>query len=186
MLTILIILYADIPPPQYTMICFELMNFMCWCAYFGLILIGRFKYKTQQVGFIGEKFQLSVQIRTLNVLKILGIYSAIKNLIDINVILLLDVWIRPKNIEGGERVVSFFYDLSLSLYALVVPLHMLISHPEMLRKLKEQFLHIKHQEERAFVFRNAVGESLTRPNANEHHFQELHVQWNSPQQNLQI
>ncbi|KAI6222428.1 hypothetical protein M3Y99_01499900 [Aphelenchoides fujianensis] len=178
----------NIPPPLYTMILLEVMNLITWAAYFGLVLLSRFQYKTQQIGAIGEKFELSVQVRTLDVLKILAVWSALRNFVDINVILLLDTWIRPHNVEGGEKFVSFFYDLSLSVYSLVLPVHMILTHPEMRRKLKERFLHMKPSaDDRAFVSRNAVGQDhLHVANTKERHFAELNNHWNAPHQQIDL
>ncbi|CAD5210676.1 unnamed protein product [Bursaphelenchus okinawaensis] len=88
----------NFPPPLYSLSIMELMNFICWLAFFGLVYVGRTKYRHQKAGHVNDKYKLSVCLRTFVVLKVMAVCSAIRNFICVNVVISLFAWIFPKRL----------------------------------------------------------------------------------------
>ncbi|CAD5210678.1 unnamed protein product [Bursaphelenchus okinawaensis] len=180
----------NIPPPLYSQALMECINFICWMAFAGLIYMGRLKYRQQTVGDVKHKYKISISLRTLAVLKVMAICSAIRNFICINVIILLYAWIRPNKDVDGERIVSFFYDLTLSFYAAAVPFLMVLNHEEMHKtyiklcnpaaRTEISLKNSTSLNETKFMARNVVGDVITpvAPDEGQFYFQQLRADWN--------
>ncbi|CAD5214058.1 unnamed protein product [Bursaphelenchus xylophilus] len=188
----------NIPPPLYSQALMECVNIICWIAFFGLIYMGKVKYRQQTVGDIKHKYRISICLRTLAVLKVMAICSAIRNFICINVIISLFVWIRPNKDVDGERFVSFFYDLTLAFYAAIVPFLMIWSHDEMQKtygrlcanKFESPITKVSvttTNNEVKFIAKNVVGDVITANPQDEakHHFQQLQNNWNTRRLSVQ-
>ncbi|CAD5206123.1 unnamed protein product [Bursaphelenchus okinawaensis] len=167
----------------------EVLNLICWFTFFGLIYIGRTKYRQLTNGNVNNKYKLSVCLRTLAVLKVMAVCSAIKNFVCINDILVLNAFIRPYKDVFGEQIASFVYDLTLSVYSSVVPFLMIWSHEQMKKTYGRLYstngpkLEVVSIEKKPrFVARNVVGDVIThlRPQEEEaQHFAHLQSSWNT-------
>ncbi|CAD5210674.1 unnamed protein product [Bursaphelenchus okinawaensis] len=187
---------ANFPPPLYSLGIMEFMNFVCWLAFFGLIYMGRVKYRQQTVGHVNDKYKISVCLRTLAVLKVMAVCSAVRNFICVNVIIALFAWIRPNKDIDGERFASFFYDLTLAIYAALVPFLMIWNHEEMQRtygricspKMESKTEVTTTFTEQKFVARNVVGDVITNPSVQDetrYHFQQLQSNWDTRRLSVQ-
>ncbi|CAD5210668.1 unnamed protein product [Bursaphelenchus okinawaensis] len=175
----------------------EAVNFICWLAFIALIIMGKVKYRQHLIGDVKNKYQISVCLRTLAVLKVMAICSAVRNFVCINVLIILYVWVRPYNDLKTESFFSFFYDLTLSFYSATVPFLMIHSHREMQRTCnkmccttikprKSVTFAASTASEFKFVAYNVVGDIITvNTNETAFHFEQLETNWNKHRLSVQ-
>ncbi|CAD5209747.1 unnamed protein product [Bursaphelenchus okinawaensis] len=154
-----------------------LLNFVSWLTVLALILMGRYKYRLHAVGNVQQTYRVSVMLRTMNVLKVLAISSALRNFVLAGVLLLKTCGVDLYHFG------DITYTYTVALYLLLCPIFMVKVHEELNKKVftkrESNSLFQTSTNDGAFVVRNVMGTALSVPNERDHHFQAMTSSWNT-------
>uniref|UniRef100_A0A914E905 Uncharacterized protein n=1 Tax=Acrobeloides nanus TaxID=290746 RepID=A0A914E905_9BILA len=154
-------------------------NLITWTCLIILYLVNRNAYKNSRAIPLSKKYQITENIRTVWVLIVFVVITAIRNTINITILLVYGFYLRPKNLWYETIILDHVMHLTIAIYVLLYPLPLIFSHKDLKKIFKENILKIKNEDviHVNTVGSNVLGDQIIMNFDGDGYFRDLEHQW---------